>query len=229
MTPNEEFNNDVMWVLSELKLEELANAYSEYKMKFLIAKGSGKIPDEPSQRRILNMLSDRKAITISPFYNLAMSALDTVYQMQGATPIGYYIKILQPTFDEIYKEYETLNKGNDKKNNHSFSFERERTIKKLEILKKDSGRLEVYINGNYDRPFSFSRGRNWSLMYELAENGDVTFNKGFFDYFNSSSKNPLYSNYGYIKTKILKSEDGRIIKNIEEIKLVTQKKITQTA
>jgi len=229
MTPNEQFNNDVMWVLSELKLEELANAYSEYKIKFLIAKGTGNIPDEPSQKRILRMLSDRKAITISPFYNLAMSALDTVYEMNGATPIGYYIKILQPVFDDIYKEYEVSTKGNTKKSNHSLSFERERTIEKIDILKKDGGRLEVYINGNYSRPFSFSRGKNWSLMYELAENGNVAFDKGFFDYFNSSSKNPLYFNYGFTKTKILKSEDNHIVKNIEEIKLVTQKKITQTA
>ena len=34
----EKFSKDVKWVLDELKQEELANAFSEYKLSFLVKK-----------------------------------------------------------------------------------------------------------------------------------------------------------------------------------------------
>ncbi len=100
----EKFSKDVKWVLDELKQEELANAFSEYKLSFLVTQKSEKEPDIRSQHRILKMLSDRKMITLSPFYHQTNLMFSTALEIQGASPVGYYIKILQPKFDEGYEE-----------------------------------------------------------------------------------------------------------------------------
>jgi hypothetical protein len=62
-------------------------------------------------------------------------------------------------------------------------------------------------------------------MYELAKTQEVSFEKGFYDYFNSNKLNPLYTN-GFKVSKILKEQDGYIVPNIE-IKLTTQNKVTR--
>jgi asparagine N-glycosylation enzyme membrane subunit Stt3 len=63
-------------------------------------------------------------------------------------------------------------------------------------------------------------------MYQLAKEQQVSYDKGFFDYFNSNKINPLYSKEGFNVTKILKQEDGAIVPNIG-IEIVTQKAVTQ--
>lgn len=104
MNTEEKFDSDVRWMLEELKREDFANAYSEYKAEFLIAQKSKDEPDERSQRRILKMLSDRKAVTLSPIYHRNNSALNSVLEMQGAVPIGYRVQIIQPRFDGIFEQ-----------------------------------------------------------------------------------------------------------------------------
>lgn len=99
----EKFNKDLVWVLSELKQEEIANAFSEYKIKFSLIGPSDKEPNFRSQRRILQMLRDREALTLKPFYH-NMNILDSVFELQGAKPIGFYIQVLQPQFDNILEE-----------------------------------------------------------------------------------------------------------------------------
>jgi hypothetical protein len=102
-------------------------------------------------------------------------------------------------------------------------------ISKIEIVRdsRKSGRIKVYINGNYFRELDFSRRLYWSKMYDLADGQYTPNDKGFLDYFNSNLQNPFYKKYGYGLTNILKAEDGGIVKNIEKIDLVTRKKITQ--
>lgn len=107
MNIEEKFKNDLTWLLYELKQEEMANAFSEYKIKFrLIHPSDDSEPTLRSQRRLLKMLSDRKAVTLKPFFHnsSSMSMLNNVFEMQGAEPIGYFIEILQPTFDDIFAE-----------------------------------------------------------------------------------------------------------------------------
>jgi hypothetical protein len=100
-------------------------------------------------------------------------------------------------------------------------------INQIEFLKKDTGRLKVYINQNHNIELDFGRKKLWGKMYELAENGRVDFNRDFLAYFNFNLKNPLYGNkYNFEKTIILKQEDSSIVPNIK-IGLITQKKITQ--
>lgn len=103
INPEEKFNKDLRWVLSELKQEELANAFSEYKFEFTLSQDGANDPDIKSQRRIMKYLSDRKAVTLDPFYH-SMHMFDKVLAMQGARPIGFYVQILQPTFNKVYEE-----------------------------------------------------------------------------------------------------------------------------
>jgi len=98
-------------------------------------------------------------------------------------------------------------------------------IKCIEILKGD-GRMKVYVNKEYRQELDFSRGGNWGKLYEVAENGAVKFNKGFLDYFNSNQKNPLYAKHGFLKTKLLKEQDGEIVPNVE-IALITKQKLNK--
>ena len=105
ITIEEKFKKDVAWILAELKQEELANAYSDYKIKFsLITPSSDEEPNLRSQKRIFKMLEDRKAVSLKPFYFRGMTIMDSVLELQGAEPIGFYIQILQPTFNEIFEE-----------------------------------------------------------------------------------------------------------------------------
>ena len=107
MNIEEKFKNDLTWLLYELKQEEMANAYSEYKIKFrLIHPSHESEPTLRSQKRLLKMLSDRKAVSLKPFFHnsTSMSMLSEVFMMQGADPVGYFVDILQPSFDDIFGE-----------------------------------------------------------------------------------------------------------------------------
>ena len=98
-------------------------------------------------------------------------------------------------------------------------------IKKMEILKQN-GWIIIYINGNYNNGLVFRCRKYWGLMIELATNQYVDFDKGFLDYFNSNTDNPLYIKYKFKKSKILKVNEEKIIP-LFKLNFVTQKKITQ--
>ena len=68
-------------------------------------------------------------------------------------------------------------------------------IEQLDLLKDEIERkaITIYINTNYNDPKEYNRKGGWEMLYELARDKEVNFNKGFFDYFNSNKKNPLYS------------------------------------
>ena len=102
------------------------------------------------------------------------------------------------------------------------------SIKSLELLKDETDLkgITVYINGDYNNPRHFLKKKRWGEMYELAKTQAVPLNKKFFDYFNYSHLNPLYTNKsGFKVTAILKERNGVIIPNIE-IGLLTQKQVS---
>lgn len=101
----EKFRQDTLWLMTDLKQEELANAYSEYQIRYFMRRAEDG-PTIESQRRIFKMLADRKALSLRPSFH-RMAILDSALQMQEADPIGYYIQIKQPHFDEIFDETST--------------------------------------------------------------------------------------------------------------------------
>lgn len=100
---------------------------------------------------------------------------------------------------------------------------------KIEILedKTETKKITLYINAVRNHPRYFNRReKSWVKLYELARDQRVPYHRGFFNYFNSNKNNPLYKREGFKPTKILNKEYDDIIPKIE-IKLISQKKITQ--
>lgn len=107
--------------------------------------------------------------------------------------------------------------------------EKNTPIHKIEVVRRspNNRKVKIVVNENYHHPAEFTLGKNWSQFYELAEKGQIVNKKGFFDYFNSNAKNPLYARLGYKPTQILKSDGAaRIVPNIP-IELITDRKIAQ--
>lgn len=105
-------------------------------------------------------------------------------------------------------------------------------IEKIEVIKSKNelGRVNFYVNGNHqDEPISFSRNKKWERLYKLANKEQVLYDKEgkeFYDYFNYSPKNPLYTKRGFGITKILKERDGFVLPNIK-ISMTTENQITR--
>lgn len=222
MTAEEEIKNDTDLIIRELKREELTSVYSKNnKIKFILTPKSETRPDKSNQERILKMLADMGAISLSPFYPNALSIVSDMLYEQGIPPSGFWVIIIQPKFNEVYEKYVGIP---DKPSNNKTPKNIE--IFKIEILEKNYG-ITAYINGEYHKPLNLQKRKYWEIMYTLAEKGAVDFNKGFIDFFNTNKNNSLYKQTGYLVTKILKTEGDVIVKNIEEIKLISQKKVTQ--
>lgn len=117
------------------------------------------------------------------------------------------------------KEYYFIKNQNDTNKNGG-------VIESIEIVSGD-GRIKLYINKNYYNELDFGRKKIWGKLYDLAERQELKFNKGFFDYFNSNKKNPLYARNNFMVTKILKVKEGNIVPNVK-LSLITRKKITQS-
>lgn len=106
-------------------------------------------------------------------------------------------------------------------------FNTDSQINKIEIIKDETEKKKIsfYINEDYSKPFEFNRNKTWTLLYDLARDQEVEYNKPFFDYFNSNKDNPLYKKHKFSKTKILKMNGEYIEPNIP-IVLRSQKSIS---
>ena len=100
---DDQYNKDLQWVLFELKQEEITGVYSKYRIEFKLNRLDDTEPTIKSQNRILKMLSDMEAVDLSPFYH-SNSHWSEALKIQGGSPIGYFIKINQPRFNEAIEE-----------------------------------------------------------------------------------------------------------------------------
>lgn len=98
-----EFENNVIWTLKEIKKEFLATPDDEY-VHFDYQHVEGAPPVE-DQRRAVYFLKKEHALNIHRKLYPLGSMLDMVAEMQGIKPIGYYLEILQPKFDEVFSKY----------------------------------------------------------------------------------------------------------------------------
>lgn len=106
------------------------------------------------------------------------------------------------------------------------------TIQIIEIMEKNNGRLEIFVNKNYrDKPIKPYDVRNssglWNNILEIARNGYCNYDKDLIKYFNSNNNNPLYKKLGYNKTKILKDGINGTEAEIE-IKIITSEQIRRS-
>lgn len=122
MDYNEDFNKSIYWVLSELKEESfvLENKDQEIEFCFDNRKNS---PDKKVQDRAFRFLEKEKAVTITPFYTKAtpFKNLSRNFDTYGYGPIGYDVKLLQPKFDEFYKEYYAFKPSKNNNVQHQFN------------------------------------------------------------------------------------------------------------
>ncbi len=109
MNTEENFKNNIWWLLKELKKDEMSTLRSEYiSFEYSTLKDSPSIED---QRRIIRFLEGAKAIKISrdlfpaPFNQAITGSIGA--SVYGIKPSGHLIELLQPTFNETYKLFET--------------------------------------------------------------------------------------------------------------------------
>lgn len=106
------------------------------------------------------------------------------------------------------------------------------SIQIIEVLQKNNGHLEIFVNKNYNdepiKPYGMGdEDSYWNKVAEIARSGHCDSREGLIKYFNSNKNNPLYKTLGYEKTKIL--TDG--INGVEaeiEIKLITKEQINRS-
>lgn len=104
MTPEEKFNQDVWWILQEIKKEEHATPNDEY-VVLEYQDSDNLVPLKEDQRRALKLLEKEGAIKIKEEkYPLGMSR--SAAELCGWKPTGCFLSILQPKFDEFYCLYE---------------------------------------------------------------------------------------------------------------------------
>lgn len=134
-------------------------------------------------------------------------------------PFTLVLKDFTDDFVKLYLEYKYGIKDSNTTTNNQ--------INKIEIVedKTEKKKVSFYINEDYSKLFEFNRNKTWTPLYDLARDQEVDYNRSFFNYINSNKDNPLYSNYKFNITKILKM-DGEYIKPNIPIVLKSQKTIT---
>jgi len=159
-------------------------------------------------------------------FRLTYNFIDHPERPDGFIMLGrIYAKNLEDIEEKIQ---ELIDKLNSKNTVRKIQLKKGQSITQLDLLEdlNEIKRVTVYVNVEYRNPRSYARKGSWGKMYELAKEQRTSFEKSFFDYFNSNSNNPLYAKKEFKVTKILKQEDKIIIPNIK-ISLITQKKVTQ--
>lgn len=151
MTPEEKFNQDVWWILQEIKKDKLL-APKDEKVEFLIRAQpkirntktnyvDNSIPDIETQRKLLYKLKDWKAVDVVPVDNV----------LRGSdifNPKIYDLTIKQPKFDELYRLYESGGSYSESKNATPEPKTLQSIIKpkSLELIAKEIGELDSGSN-----------------------------------------------------------------------------------
>lgn len=110
MTPDEKFNQNVWWILQEIRNDELLTAKGE-KVDFRIRElprtsgrnkttEIGNIPSGDTQRKLFQKLKEWEALDLEVKSDLL---LDNDF---FNPPTRFTLRIYQPKFDEVYKKYQ---------------------------------------------------------------------------------------------------------------------------
>lgn len=122
MDDNEDFNKSTYWALSELKEESFVLSDNDQEIEFCFD-GRNSSPDKKVQNRVLRFLEKEKAISLTSFYvkPKPLKNLTRNFDSYGYGPIGYDVKLLQPRFDELYKEYSAFKPSKSDKEQYQFN------------------------------------------------------------------------------------------------------------
>ena len=100
MNTEEQFQKDIWWLLQELKKDEMSTPRSEHiHFEYSVSENKPTIDD---QRRAVRFLKTTKSLNISKdIFPLTIDKLTA--ELSGIKPIGHFLELRQPTFNEIYK------------------------------------------------------------------------------------------------------------------------------
>jgi len=181
MTPEEKFNQDVWWILQEIKKDNYLTTKGkkvEFSLRSLPKTKSIRrkdvdygFPQEDVQRRLLFKLQEWKALDIQPVDNI----------LRGSdifNPRIYDLTIKQPKFDELYKKYELANRPK----------ETEQWVKPI-LRKLENGKLPYKKDGLFYSLWKYANasrltGKSLIAFMDLAPlEGNPRF--AIFDFLNS--------------------------------------------
>lgn len=157
--------------------------------------------------------------------NSEIISRDAFYKVTRYTQINYYPEDVFVFKYDKKKIIDTpIRKRQENKKGRAGEF-----VYRIECVehRPNTNKFIVIINENYQSPFEIALGKYWSRMHELAKKQQVAQNKGFFDYFNSNSNNPLYRKLRYKKTQILKYDGAALIVPNIKIGLINNKAFAQ--
>ena len=146
MTPEEKFNQEIWWILQEIRKEQLSTPKGE-KVEFSLRKPSkysrkadDSLPTVGTQRKLLQKLKEWKVLDLEPtgFF------VDDIF----TPPTAYLLTIRQSKFNEFYRLYESggsylENKKATPETKNSQSIIRP---KSLELIARKIGDLETGTN-----------------------------------------------------------------------------------
>lgn len=106
MTPEEKFNQEIWWILQEIRKEQLATPKGE-KVEFTLRKppkysrkADNDLPSAEAQRKLLHKLKEWKTLDLEPESKFLDDDL-------FASPTAYILTIRQSKFDKLYRLYKS--------------------------------------------------------------------------------------------------------------------------
>jgi len=147
MTPEEKFNQEIWWILQEIRKEQLSTPKGE-KVEFSLRKPpkysrktDDSLPSDEAQRKLLHKLKEWKALDLKP---TGFFMDDNIF----APPTAYLLTIRQLKFDELYRLYESGNSYSESKNASPETKTSQSIIKpkSLELIAREIGNLETGTN-----------------------------------------------------------------------------------
>lgn len=147
MTPEEKFNQEIWWILQEIRKEQLSTPAGE-KVEFSLRKPpkySRKTDDsllsDEAQIKLLHKLKEWKALDLKP---TGFFMDDNIF----APPTAYLLTIRQSKFDELYRLYESGGSYSESKNAAPETKTSQSIIKpkSLELIAREIGDLDSGSN-----------------------------------------------------------------------------------
>jgi len=179
LTPEEKFNQEVWWVLQEIKKEQLATPKGEkvyFSLRTLPKTASIRrkdvdygFPQADTQRKILYKLKEWKALDLQP----TGTDLDDIFSFNPAT--SYFLTILKK-FDEFYRLYESggFYSENQKATTELDSSQSIIKPKSLELIAREIGDLdsgsnliEFLTNCGVKRELIEYPNTKWRMIYSV--------------------------------------------------------------
>ena len=176
------------------------------------------MPFPVEELKILNKLVEWNAIKIKEPKNRIETVEIGLSNAMHKLIVIPYIEILEPKFSNIYNEYQNKNilkrnetpKTNDK-------------VKKITIIKLDSGKNLIAVNSNYSEAKSLSlKSNRWKIFIKEVEEKNFPLerktskgaSKEITDYFNyNTQKCPIYFKGKYKPTNIFSGYDSDTLLN----------------